>query len=128
MPEKVVSRQAAKSTRLAYSELYIADFSGGLNVRDALTELASNETPDCMNIVLDERGGATKRLGYSKWNSVLLPSPPTAGYESAVAGAILWYSQADGKLYRDLAGVLSNVKTFTPNGRVGMADFAGKVY
>src|SRR5262245_30475105 len=40
------------------------DYSGGLNKRDAPSELQENESPDCMNFTLDERGGLVKRLGY----------------------------------------------------------------
>jgi hypothetical protein len=124
----VATVRGGPSRRPAYSELHIGDFSGGLNVRDALTELAPNESPDCMNIVLDEKGGAAKRLGKSKWNGTVTASPITAGYESDACNCILWYTQADGKLYRDSGGTLTLVKTFGPDGRVQMTDFAGSCY
>jgi hypothetical protein len=40
-----------------------AGFSGGINARDTETQLAPNEVIRGENIVLDERGGASKRLG-----------------------------------------------------------------
>jgi hypothetical protein len=44
-------------------------FEGGLNLRDAPGELAPNESPDMMNVTLDERGGVVKRLGFQRDNS-----------------------------------------------------------
>lgn len=43
-------------------------FAGGLNLRDAPTELKPTESPSAWNVTLDERGGVVKRLGYTKWN------------------------------------------------------------
>jgi hypothetical protein len=124
-----VSVRAVRSGgRPTYADVRIGDFSGGLNFRDALTELADNETPDCLNVVLDERGGAIKRLGYTRWNTAALPALPTMGFPSSVCNCNFWYSRSDGKLYRDSGGVLSNVYTFTANGRVSVADFVGTTY
>jgi hypothetical protein len=67
-------------------------FDGGLNLRDAPSELAENETPSCFNVTLDERGGVVARLGLTKLNgSSLLPQPPQALYYSSVADALLAY-------------------------------------
>src|SRR5215471_1060708 len=108
--------------------LTLRNFSGGLNLRDTATELGPTESPDLWNVTLDERGGVVKRLGYSRWNSVAAAQTFTTAYESKVAGADLWYSRADGKLYRDPgSGTLTNVKTFTAGSRLGLVDFAGKV-
>jgi hypothetical protein len=126
--QNLITRQATKAKKLAYSEIYIGDFSGGLNIRDALTELSNNETPDCMNVILDERGACHKRLGKVKWNATKTPNPLTYGYESDVCNCILWYSQADGKLYRDDGGVLTNIASFAPDGTVSITDFAGTCY
>src|SRR5262245_54990583 len=104
--DNLVTRQATKAKKLAYSEIYIGDFSGGLNIRDALTELANNETPDCLNVVLDERGAAHKRLGLSRWNATQVPQVPVQqqliyGYESDVCHCAFWYSSDTGNLFRD---------------------------
>lgn len=40
-----------------------AGFEGGVNIRDAITQLAPNECRKLENGVLDERGGFSKRLG-----------------------------------------------------------------
>jgi len=121
-------KPARRGGILPYAELAITDFSGGLNVRDASTELQENETPDCMNVAIDERGGVTKRLGYSKWNATATPNPITYGYESDVCDCALWYSQADGKLYRETTGNLTLVRQFAASARISMIDFAGVCY
>jgi hypothetical protein len=119
---------SGRRARQAFSDVLLTDFSGGLNVRDALTELGQNETPDCMNIVLDEKGGATKRLGFSKWNATALPNPVTYGYESDVCNCVFWYTRADGKLYRDTNGTPTLVRTFAANAAISIIDFAGVCY
>lgn len=40
------------------------NFSGGINTRDWASELVGNEFPLSLNVTIDERGGAQKRLGY----------------------------------------------------------------
>ncbi len=53
----------------------ISDFSGGWNPRDGLNEVADNESPDMINVSLDERGGIVKRLGVAEAGS----GPPVGG-------------------------------------------------
>src|SRR5215831_13460896 len=105
-----------------YGETALQDFSGGWNVRDAAAQLAGNESPDCYNITLDERGGMAKRLGYVKSN----PTP----YQSAlVSNEYYWPSgqnkitQCGAKLYKDDS--TTEFKTFTTSERCGMCDFKG---
>ena len=130
MPDTLIARQATKARRSAYSEIYIGDFSGGLNVRDALTELANNETPDCENVVLDEHGAAHKRLGFVKWNATALPNSATNGYESDVCDCTFWYCQMAGTLWKDDNGLLTLVRTFASGvgATAAFADFAGICY
>lgn len=103
-------------------------FAGGLNLRDAPTELKPNESPSAWNVTLDERGGVVKRLGYSKWNASAASNLFQDSYFSLLFGWQYWYSPADGKLYKDVAGTLTNVKTFTSGYRASLVDFAGKIY
>lgn len=104
-------------------------FAGGLNLRDAPTELQANESPSCWNVTLDERGGVVKRLGYSKWNASAAAHLFQDSYYSLLTGLLLWYSPADGKLYSDPGtGVLTLRHTFTAGSRISMVDFAGNVY
>lgn len=43
---------------------YHNDFTGGLNLRTQRQGLAENETPDCMDVDFNARGGITLRRGY----------------------------------------------------------------
>lgn len=56
----------AKSTSVTLKELDVRNFSGGLNTRDAPSELAADEFVDSLNITIDERGGVEKRLGHER--------------------------------------------------------------
>lgn len=110
------------------SRFKINDFSGGLNIRDAPSQLADNEASDCMNVVMDERGGVVKRLGYTKYNAVQLN---TAGlkrlYYSETLGIMLCQQGSD--LYRTTGGGTwsASVKTFTTSARVDFTDLAGYI-
>src|SRR4051794_32871007 len=109
-------------------------FDGGLNLRDAPSELAENETPGCFNVTLDERGGVSARLGLSKLNAAsLLPQPPGYLYYSSVADALLAYISSDagnGKLYKSTDGGVtwSSVYTsFTAGATGAIVDFKNRV-
>lgn len=115
----VRSRSAVPITRLPAQ-----DFSGGLNLRDAPSSLAPNESPDMMNVTLDERGGIQKRLGQRKWNATVYPGgtvKQTFEWKSAAKVIV----QAGGDLYEGTS--TTAFKTFTTSARVGLADFVGKL-
>lgn len=103
----------------------IRNFSGGLDIRDAPSELALSESPSAYNVTLDERGGVNKRLGFIKFNG-------SAFNASKVANT--WYSttlqkqitQSGTDLFPDASTV--SFKTFTTSERVGFADFNGKLW
>lgn len=48
--------------------LNLADFSGGLNLRENQFQLADNESPEMHNIVIDPLGGIYSRRGWDRWN------------------------------------------------------------
>jgi hypothetical protein len=112
-----------------YDPIRLPSFEGGLNLRDAPTELAFNESPNLMNVQVDERGGITKRLGYGKWNASAAANLFTEAYYSRVGDKLLFYSAADGKLYSDPGtGVLTARRTWTTGSQISIIDFAGKIY
>jgi hypothetical protein len=121
MPGQSVYSIVRSGLRFNYGEVKLEDFSGGLNIRDAANQLAANETPDCYNITLDERGGAGKRLGMIKYNG----SPFQA---ALISNKFYWPSgqneitQCGDKLYKDTG---ASFKTFTTTERCGMCDFKG---
>ena len=122
----------APSAKIA--NVLLDSFDGGLNIRDAPTEVAPNETPDCMNVTLDERGGVIARLGITNLNAAsLLPQPPQRLYYSTVADALLAYISTDagnGKLYKstDSGSTWSAVTTtFTAGALADIIDFKDRV-
>lgn len=50
-------------------ELGLADFTGGINVRDDTFQLAATESPQMLNMRADDRGGIYTRLGWRRWNN-----------------------------------------------------------
>lgn len=109
-------------------------FDGGLNLRDAPTEIAPNETPDCMNVTLDERGGVESRLGISKLNAAsLLPAAPVALYFSRNCDALVAYISTDagvGKLYSSTDGGVTWATfytTLTAGGEGSFVDFKNRL-
>jgi len=47
----------------------LSDFTGGLNFRADQFQLAANESPGCLNVEIDPRGGVFSRAGYEKINT-----------------------------------------------------------
>lgn len=114
--------------------LELTDFSGGLNTRDAQNNLAPNETPDCMNVTFDERGGVGKRLGYKRDNSssILSDIPnnvfywQTAGQLILQIGARLW-KRTSANSYTEIERA-AGADAFTTTARATFADFNGALY
>jgi hypothetical protein len=49
-------------------------FDGGLNNKYEPNIIADNESPDCLNVVFDDRGGVQSRLGMKKFNTTTVGS------------------------------------------------------
>jgi hypothetical protein len=104
-------------------------FGGGLNLRDSQSKLDQSESPSAWNATIDDRGGAVKRLGYSKWNTAGQPAARIqAGYYSRLLGKTVW--QAADKLYSQsgTGSFGAAVHTFTTDARCALVDFAGYIY
>ena len=123
-----ITSSLRKGLRYFFTERLLTGFGGGLNLRDAATELKPNESPNCWNVTLDERGGVAKRLGYQKWNASAVTNLIQDSYFSTLTGFLYWYSPTDGKLYSDPGtGVLTLRHTFTTGYSLSLVDFAGSV-
>lgn len=107
------------------NEFVINDFSGGLNTRDAPSQLADNETPDCMNISINERGGLEKRLGYVALNTGFANAPTNLFYSKTLSTFLVQDGTALKKTPDYVA--VTTIHTFTTSARVGMCDFGGKL-
>lgn len=87
------------------------DFSGGINLRDAPPQLAANELEDSWNVTLDERGGASSRLGYEQYNTVQFDTGALVVNEwpSPLLGTNI--TQVGAKLYKGTSNTAT--KTFS---------------
>lgn len=106
----------------------IEDFSGGWNPRDAWSKIADNECPDMLNMTLDERGGLTKRLGLTKYNSSQLGADALENiFYSAALGLLI--AQQGTQIYKSTpgSGTWSSFATMTTSERVCFVDFLGKL-
>lgn len=105
-------------------DLTFRDFGGGLNLRDAASELAPNEFPAASNITIDERGYVQKRLGYVDRYGVQVGS-------GLVSNIFYWATK--GWLVEQVGLSLhvnsaASFKTFTTSERCGMCEFAGSLF
>lgn len=113
----------------------LADFSGGLNIRDSWNAMAPNESPDMMNVTLDERGGLQKRLGSRRDDSttILADQPPNNLFYWPTTGQLIM--QLGARVFkRTAADTYAEVErpagadAFTTDARATFADFNGSLY
>jgi hypothetical protein len=118
---------ARNKTRLVTS----ADFSGGLNLRANPFQLASNESPDMMNVDLDPRGGIRRREGIGTWGTEVSGTPRNIINHVAAGGAInqvLVYTGSTLRLYDPNTQSWSTVKSSLSGTRATWASINGKTY
>src|SRR5262249_20711777 len=100
---------------------------GGWNPRDAPSEVAGNESPDCMNVTLDNRGGVVKRLGlFLLGTGGGLGSPPVNSfYWPGEQKAVI----QDGGAVKGNDDFVSytTIHTFSSSDLMGFADFNDKL-
>lgn len=104
-------------------DLILADFSGGLNTRDAASELSSNEFPLSLNVTIDERGAAGKRLGYERRF--------LSAVGSGLVSNMFWWGSR-GLMVEQIGtgthvGNGASFKTWTTSARIGMCEFNGNL-
>lgn len=118
--------QIRRGLRYFFGSIRVQDFSGGLNLRDAPTELAANESPDLMNVTLDERGGVQKRLGNLNLTSSLSGAAINL-YYSQQLGVTFIQDGTTIKTTTDFLSFTSLTPALSTNARVGFCDFHTKV-
>lgn len=108
---------------MAMKEVPFRNFSGGINTRDAASELAPNEFPNSLNVTIDERGGIQKRLGY-------INRFTNAVGTGLVSNLFFWDSQ--NKLVQQIGTGMhlddaAAFHTWSTSARVGMCEFLGNL-
>lgn len=97
----------------------LSSFAGGVNNRDAASELGPADVIDSWNVTYDERGGAASRLGAQKYNGSVYGSDLIQNeFWSSIASTKL--VNAGLKLYKGTS--TTAVKTFTTTERVTFTE------
>jgi hypothetical protein len=110
----------------AYRVLKLEDFSGGLNLQDAPSQVGNTEATDCMNITLDEMGGVVKRLGISKYNTSALPASPKYLFFSEALGLMI--AQVGATMYKSTGdGTWTSFGNWSTSARCQCVDYLSKV-
>lgn len=109
---------------MAIQDLTFRDFGGGLNLRDAASELSPNEFPASSNVTIDERGYAQKRLGYVDRYG--------AQVGTGLVSNIFYWTTKD-QVVQQIGTNLhvngaASFKTFSTSDRCGMCEFAGNLF
>lgn len=109
---------------MALTDLSFRDFGGGLNLRDAASELSPNEFPLSSNVTIDERGYIQKRLGYvDRYNAQIGSGLVSNIFPWATKNKLI--QQIGSNLHADNG---ASFKTFTTTERCGMCEFAGNLF
>lgn len=104
----------------------LAAFSGGLNIRDTGSQLGATEMALAHNVMLDERGGVSSRLGYSEFNS--------SSYGAAPPQNLFFWSNFGGQMITQVGASVyqgtstTPIKTFTTSALCGICEFQDFLY
>ena len=109
------------------------DFTGGLNNRSQRQQLAKNETPDCLDVVFNNRGGFGTRRGFTVGLSDATNlSGGYIGGQFSAGSDVLWGFNTAGNFWTwQGSGALSvTTPTFVPvvTSRVTSAVWNSKLY
>lgn len=104
----------------------LEDFTGGINVRENTFQLAQNETPECLNVDFDQRGGFRLRGGVDAYGGSLAADAQSIFmFERTTGAAQLLVADGTNVVYKTggtwtTAGAMS--------GYVSFSTFKNKVY
>ena len=91
--------------------VFFDDFTGGLNNTDSRQNLLPNETPDCMDVVFNARGGFATRRGYRTTTSSSILSGGYIGGQFSASTEVLWGIDSGGGLWTWDGATLTDVTT-----------------
>lgn len=117
---------AGSAARRVLRTFRAVDFSGGWNPRSTPALLADNESPDMLNVTIDNEGGLVKRLGYAQVGAAL-PGPAANLFFWPTAMAVI--AQVGTSVYQAFGwsglGSWTLIHTFSNDARAAFCDFQG---
>lgn len=87
------------------------DFSGGLNNHQSRQNLLQTETPDCMDVVFNNRGGFSTRRGYGTAVSNAILNGGYIGGQFSAGTDVIWGIDSAGGLWTWDGATLTDVTT-----------------
>lgn len=93
---------------------FFGDFSGGLNNNQQRQNLADNESPSCMDVVFNARGGFSTRRGYRTTVSSSILNGAYIGGKFSAGTEVVWGIDSTGGLWTWNGTTLTDVATTSP--------------
>lgn len=78
---------------------FFGDYSGGLNNNQSRQNLADNESPDCIDVVFNARGGFSTRRGYRTTTTQTVLNGGYIGGQFSAGTEVLWGIDSTGGLW-----------------------------
>lgn len=108
---------------MAVKDVQFKSFKGGINTRDASSQLGADELSDALNVTIDERGAAMKRLGYERRFSTSIGADLVSNvFEWKSRGYIV--TQEGPRMHINDAAAFH---TWSTDDRIGMCEFLGNL-
>ena len=101
---------------------FFDNFSGGLNNKDQRQNLLASESPDCLDVVFNNRGGFSTRRGYRTTVSSSSLNGGYIGGQFSTGTDVIWGIDSTGGLWTWDGSTLTDVATTSP------ADSSATVY
>lgn len=98
-----------------FNVVFYSDFTGGLNNRSSRQDLQLNETPDCLDVSFNARGGFASRRGVRTTTTQASLSGGYIGGQFSAGTEVLWGIDNAGALWTYTAGgTFTSVVTALP--------------
>lgn len=97
-----------------FGVVFYSDFTGGLNNRQSRQDLALNESPDCLDVVFNARGGFAQRRGFRTTTTQSVLSGGYIGGQFSAGTEVLWGIDNVGKLWTWNGSTFTSVTTTSP--------------
>lgn len=93
---------------------FFSNFTPGLNNNNSRQNLLDGETPDCLDVVFNARGGFATRRGYRTTTTSTILNGAQIGGQFSAGTEVLWGIDATGGLWTWSGSTLTDVATTSP--------------